>query len=138
MHFNRVSKLFENFWLNFMDMFIWNKISHNYLLSNNFFTAEKEGRVVKVNMEQAIEDLYHLKSGWSDHVNCVSPANTLWKMKNKKVAFYFRGSVILHTSEQSRTKQIKCIVNQLVLHAVSHLLEVYSRGDSLANCVVCD
>jgi hypothetical protein len=36
---------------------------------------------------------------------------TLRKTKNMKS--YFRGSVVLHTLEHSRTDQIKCIVSQL-------------------------
>jgi hypothetical protein len=45
-------------------------------------------------------------------------------MKNKKMKSLlssFRGSVVLHTLEHSRTDQIKCIVSQLV--------EAYARGE---------
>jgi hypothetical protein len=34
--------------------------------------------------------------------------------KIKSLLSYFRGSVVLHTLEHSRTDQIKCIVSQLV------------------------
>jgi hypothetical protein len=43
-----------------------------------------------------------------NHVSRVSPVNTL-----KKKMSCFRGSVVLHTLEHSRTDQIKCIVSQL-------------------------
>jgi hypothetical protein len=51
--------------------------------------------------------------GRSVHVNRVSPANTLKKRKIKSLPCYFRGSVVFHTLEHSRTDQIKCIVSQL-------------------------
>jgi hypothetical protein len=47
------------------------------------------------------------------YVNRVSSANTLRNEKSKNLLAYFRGSVVLHTLEHSRTDQIKCIVSHL-------------------------
>jgi hypothetical protein len=55
-----------------------------------------------------------LYQGQSVNVNRVSPANTLKKEnKKKKNVSYFRGSVVLHALEHSRTDQIKYTVSQL-------------------------
>jgi hypothetical protein len=48
-----------------------------------------------------------------NRVSLVSLANTLKNKKIKSLMPYFRGSVVPHTLEHSRTDQIKCIVSHL-------------------------
>jgi hypothetical protein len=62
--------------------------------------------------------------GRSVHVNRVSPANILKNQKIKSFLSYFRGSVVLHTLQHSRTDKINASSA-----SYSQLVDAYVRRE---------